>query len=334
MKNEPVVVTLYTENEDPQSEDIKQWIEEINSGQDYKLVVIKPDTSTGSEWIDEPLPFIQVGPYQLRAPIKKENLIIALKASLDRQTQLLESRNVEFEKRRERGHTYSETDRTTMWITRHYMLIINSLLFLYVFVPFLAPVFMKLGWENAGNAIYLIYKPLCHQFAFRSWFLFGQQPVYPLELAHLGYPITYEDITNHDPFNPLEARNYTGNPNIGYKVALCERDIALWGSLLITGLVFSATGRKMKRIPILLWLLLGVFPILLDGGSQFLHAIAPFFPARESTPLLRSITGVLFGTLTGMFMFPLIEESMNDTRQILNRKKAVSENIGNDQANA
>ena len=115
------------------------------------------------------------------------------------------------------------------------MFLINTLLFLYIAIPFLAPVFMKIGWENAGRAIYTVYKPLCHQFAFRSWFLFGEQAVYPLELAHLHYPITYEDITNHVEVNPLEARNLVGDGNLGYKVALCERDIAIWGSLLITG---------------------------------------------------------------------------------------------------
>jgi len=324
--NEPVIVTLYIKQNNPKSEEVQNWIEDFNKTNAYKLVII--DIDTNKEYagkFEDQIPYIQAGPYQLHPPISKENLEVALKASLDRHKQMLESRNEQYIKRVERGHNFTGTDKTTFWITQHYMLLINSILFLYIAVPFLAPVFMKIGWEPAGKAIYTIYKPLCHQFAFRSWFLFGEQPVYPLEQAHLHYPITYEDITNHAKVDPLEARNFSGDTFLGYKVALCERDIAIWGSLLITGIVFSATGRKMKRIPILAWLLLGVLPILFDGGSQFLNSLLPIFPARESTPMLRSISGVLFGTLTGMYMFPLIEESMSDTQKILSRKKAVSE---------
>jgi uncharacterized membrane protein len=324
--NEPIIVTLYSKKGDPESEEIRKWIEELNKTDEFKLVIIFPEEVKDFQGkFEDQMPFVQVGPYQLRPPIIKANLDIALKASLDRHKQLVDSRNDQYLKRVDRGRNYSRTDKNTIWITRHYMFLINTLLFLYIAIPFLAPVFMKIGWETAGRAIYTVYKPLCHQFAFRSWFLFGEQAAYPLELAHLHYPITYEDITNHMEVNPLEARNLVGDVNLGYKVALCERDIAIWGSLLITGLVFSASGRKLKRIPVLLWLFLGVLPILFDGGSQFMSSLLPFFPARESTPLLRTISGVLFGTLTGMYMFPLIEESMNDTQQILARKKAVAE---------
>jgi len=31
---------------------------------------------------------------------------------------------------------------------------------------------------------------------------------------------------------------------------------------------------------------------------------------RESSPVLRTITGALFGVCTGLFMFPMIEETM------------------------
>jgi uncharacterized membrane protein len=323
--NERIIVTLYLKENDPASEQVKEWAGEINSQGDYKIVEIYPEKTADGGKFQESFPYVLVGPYQLRTPFKRENLEIAMRASVDRQKQLLESRNEDFIRRKERGKNFSQADRSTLWITRHYMFLINTLLFLYVALPFLAPVFMKIGWEPAAKAIYLVYKPLCHQFAFRSWFLFGEQPAYPLTLAPVSYPIKYETLLNGAPLDPLQARNFLGDAVVGYKVALCERDVALWGSLLITGVVFSLTGRKLKRIPLRYWLLLGVIPILLDGGSQFMNSIFTFLPARESTPLLRTITGILFGTLTGMVVFPLIEESMNETRQILYRKKAAVE---------
>jgi peptidoglycan/LPS O-acetylase OafA/YrhL len=63
----------------------------------------------------------------------------------------------------------------------------------------------------------------------------------------------------------------------------------------------------------------------LDGGSQ-LSSSLPFlpdwFPARESTPLLRVVTGALFGITTAWFLYPYVEESMRETRALLARKFA------------
>jgi hypothetical protein len=51
----------------------------------------------------------------------------------------------------------------------------------------------------------------------------------------------------------------------------------------------------------------GLLPIALDGGSQLLSyilaMIGPFTP-RESTPLLRLLTGTLFGTTFVGTFFP------------------------------
>jgi uncharacterized membrane protein len=72
----------------------------------------------------------------------------------------------------------------------------------------------------------------------------------------------------------------------------------------------------------------GLGPIGLDGFSQLLSQIPNTFlqsilPYRESIPLLRALTGFLFGITTAWFMFPLIEESMADTRRLLAKKFAV-----------
>jgi uncharacterized membrane protein len=70
-----------------------------------------------------------------------------------------------------------------------------------------------------------------------------------------------------------------------------------------------------------------VAPIALDGFSQLFSQLPYQFiqnilPYRESTPLLRALTGFLFGICTAWFVFPLIEESMADTRRQFARKFA------------
>jgi uncharacterized membrane protein len=92
--------------------------------------------------------------------------------------------------------------------------------------------------------------------------------------------------------------------------------------------VYSLSGRKLPKIHWLIWIVLGLGPIGLDGFSQLFSQIPNAFiqsilPYRESTPVLRVLTGFLFGITTAWFMFPLIEESMADTRRLLAKKFAI-----------
>ena len=82
-------------------------------------------------------------------------------------------------------------------------------------------------------------------------------------------------------------------------------------------------------MPFLTWILLGIVPIGLDGGTQvlsqvltdpvldFLDPISQFLPYRESTPFFRTLTGFLFGFTTAWFGYPLVEETMADARRLL-----------------
>ena len=122
-----------------------------------------------------------------------------------------------------------------------------------------------------------------------------------------------------------DARSYIGNEQIGYKVAFCERDVALWGGLFVFGVAIMLGQRRWKSLPTWAWLIFGILPMGLDGGSQifgFVSSLPTWLPVRESTPLLRIITGGLFRVLTAWFLFPLIEENMKETRFILVRKRA------------
>jgi len=67
-------------------------------------------------------------------------------------------------------------------------------------------------------------------------------------------------------------------------------------------------------LPLLLWFVLGVIPIGLDGGIQLLSAL-PFWPFHvyESTPLARTLTGAAFGLANVWMAYPYLEESMADT---------------------
>ena len=66
---------------------------------------------------------------------------------------------------------------------------------------------------------------------------------------------------------------------------------------------------------------MGLIPIGLDGVSQIVSQLPwDVIPIRESTPLLRTITGGLFGFTIAWFGYPVVEETMADTRKLLTVK--------------
>ncbi len=267
------------------------------------------------------VPVLQVGPYTLEAPFDRKKIEMTMAAARDRVSQIGD--DLKYKARKQRGAQVTRTDRLGHFLSRHYLVLLNLLIFIYVGLPFLAPVLMNAGYPAAARPIYSMYGAVCHQLAFRSWFLFGDQPAYPRAAADIQELETYEQATGLDGANLLDARHFIGNDQVGYKVAYCQRDVAIYGAMLLFGLVFAASGRRIKPLHWAVWIAIGIAPIAIDGFSQLFSQILgfTFWQYRESTPLLRTLTGALFGFTTAWFGFPLLEESFEDTRVSLAAKR-------------
>ena len=327
-----IIVTVYRTSSCPMCDEVQRVLEDLRETFDLQITVINVDNSEGlRSLMGEIYPIVEIGPYRLRPPVDRQSLEIALGAARDRQSQLQQLGAGEKQNQVNRSTRWSAADALSLWLSRHYLAVFNFFLLLYVGIPFLAPLSLRLGWNRLANAIYTVYSPLCHQLAFRSWFFFGLQPYYPREAAHLDDVVSYEAITGTSGLDLRRARALTGGESLGYgvaplgfKVALCQRDVAIYGSMLLFGLVFGLTGRRWRRLPWYLWVLFGLVPIALDGVSQ-LPGLIPFLSqwslVRESTPLLRTITGFLFGWMTMWYLYPIIEENMRETHAILQGKK-------------
>ena len=330
-------VTLYTRKGCKLCDEVKAELNELQSKYPHHLaeVDIESDSALMENFGSE-IPVVDAGPYRLKAPITRQKLEMTIGAAFDRKNQLEQLGDPEYLMKVKRGKQVTTGDRVSFWISRRYLLILNLFMFFYVGLPFLAPTLMKLGATLPAKAIYRIYSPLCHQFGFRSFYLFGEQAFYPLAEAKISGVKTFEEVTGiahlDDPysFTRFEARNYVGDETVGYKVALCERDVAIYFAILLFGIVFGLTGRRIKSLHWILWLLIGLGPIGLDGFSQLFSQFnwtwfAAIIPYRESTPFLRVLTGALFGMATAWFAYPNIEESMNETRQYYIKKFAAIE---------
>ncbi len=174
--------------------------------------------------------------------------------------------------------------RIAMEFARHWLLFLNVLIAIWVVLPWLAPVFMQLGWSGAGKAIYLFYSFQCHQMPQRSFFLFGNQAMYSLsEIQAAGANVT----------NPFLLRQFIGNSEMGWKVAWSDRMAAMYSSILLAGVLYGLF-RKLK--PLSLWAFaLFLAPMAIDGGTHMLSDLAGIGQGfRDANAWLVSLTGSIF----------------------------------------
>jgi uncharacterized membrane protein len=323
-------ITYYYRKMDDPTGEIKAHLTELGNKLDFSLLDICLDDNPDlTDRFQEEVSSLQIGPYRLRFPFDDIDIQIAVRAYQDRK-KLHQNDSEKAAEIKPQPIEISSAERFSYWLSNNYVWFLNIILFLFVGLPFLAPVLMKENHKAPAQVIYSVYSVFCHQLAFRSFFLFGEQAVYPRELANVPNLLTYEAVTGNSALDTATARAFEGNDQLGYKVAICERDIAIYGALLLAGILFQLSGRKLKAIPWYIWVIFAVIPMGIDGGTQLfsLGGTWPvWFPIRESTPFLRVITGVLFGFFTAWYIYPMMEENMKDIRVNLARKLTIKRKL-------
>ncbi len=212
---------------------------------------------------------------------------------------------------------------------RKYWIVVFGIAFgFYAGLPFLAPVFMHIGWKDAGNAIYFIYSFLCHQLPERSFFLFGPKLTYTLQEIH---------ATGQNTTNIILLRKFLGNSAMGWKVAWSDRMVSMFTSLWAFGLLWWPFRKRLPKIP--LWgFILFLLPMAVDGGTHFLsdfsgiglgfrdanlwlatlsnNVFRPEFYAGDAwgsfNSMMRLLTGVLFGLGVAWFAFPYLDDALSE----------------------
>ena len=174
-------------------------------------------------------------------------------------------------------------------IGRHWLLLVNGLVILFLLLGLAVPFLRAAGLDGPADALYGLYGGVCHQWAYRSFFVLGPQAVYPrsgLEAAG------------------LDPHGFVGNAALGWKLAYCERDLAIFVGLLVFGVLYAARWRPLGLRPAgyLVYGLLSL-PIAADGLSQL-------GGGRESTWELRLATGLLFGLASAWLLYPRFHASL------------------------
>jgi len=213
----------------------------------------------------------------------------------------------------------------TTFLRRYWIIPLSIALGIYVGLPFLAPVFMHVGWSNAAKLIYFIYSWLCHQLPERSYFLFGSKFTYSLAEVQNAWQNT---------FNPVILRQFIGNPEMGWKIAWSDRMVSMFTSMWLFGLLWWPARRRLKPLP---WwgLLLFLLPMAVDGTSHFFSDLAGIgqgfrdgnlwlavlthriFQASFYTgeawgsfnSLMRLLTGLMFGLGIVWYTYPYLDKA-------------------------
>ena len=168
-----------------------------------------------------------------------------------------------------------------MWAGRRRLALLNALVTVFVVGPVVTPVLIAAGATSAATDLYRFFHLVCHQWAFRSFFVLGPQATFSRDqLSALGV----------DPYT------FVGDAQMGWKMAVCERNLAIFVGLLAFGLLFGSVHRQFAPASFAQFAVL-VSPMALDGLTQLVGW-------RESTWEMRIATGVLFGIASGWFLYP------------------------------
>lgn len=230
----------------------------------------------------------------------------------------------------------ARANRVVYTFARHWLLIFNLVLGVYVGLPWLAPLFMAWGWTGAANVIYLVYSTQCHQLPQRSYFLFGPKAMYPLAEVQAAWQNTT---------NPLILRQFIGNAELGWKVAWSDRMVSMYTTLLPAGLLFGLMRRRLQ--PLKWWgFALLLLPMVVDGGTHVLsdlqgvgqgfrdsnawlawltgNVLPQTFYAGDALGSfnwwMRLVTGVLFAVGGVWFAYPYLEASFDGIKRELEVK--------------
>jgi uncharacterized membrane protein len=170
-------------------------------------------------------------------------------------------------------------------LAKNWFLLFIVIYGLWVWTPFLAPLFMHLGWDGPANAIYFIYSFFCHQLPERSYFFFGPQ---------ISYSLSDIQAVWMDTVNPLLLRKFTGTMEMGWKVAWSDRMISFYSGVWLFALVWYPFRRRIKSLP--LWgLILFLLPMVIDGGTHFISDLAGIgLGFRDSNLWLANLTHFAF----------------------------------------
>lgn len=209
--------------------------------------------------------------------------------------------------------------------------LILGFIFLYLLGSFIPAIAFNNGNEQLGRRVNSVYRFFCHQRVERSLFIFAgesEDSFYSANFYSVEYLQEEEVIPYYNPYVPdrfsktVFGYPYVGNEVVGYKTAICIRDLAIYIALLFTGILYMAysrkNGGKIYKFSFKFCLML-MLPMAVDVLIQILGQIFDWSfvtDAYINSIIKRIITGALFGIGFSLFIFPNLQDSLDDKKEL------------------
>jgi len=182
------------------------------------------------------------------------------------------------------------------------------------------PIAALLEQNLIAEIFYNLNEPLCHQYIGRSFCVFNNGMVGDCEPSNevnaivsteFNYYLSSKSKLAADKFDGeyFYNRNLVGlhraekieynNDIYGYKFGVCSRDTAIYLGLIFAPLIYFILSKKIKSTPHILFAVLFLIPMGIDGLGQLLG----FW---ESTNVMRLITGLIAGFGIGFFLYSIL----------------------------
>jgi len=130
-------------------------------------------------------------------------------------------------------------------------------------------------------------------------------PILAPYLMHIGHPFPAKIIYTVYSFlcHQLPERSFFF---FGYQMAICQRCVAMYGSIFLAGFLFGLLRGGLQPLPWKVYILLNI-PVAIDGVMQLVGL-------WESTWWLRTATGALFGISSVWLFYPYLEGGMREVQ--------------------
>lgn len=180
-------------------------------------------------------------------------------------------------------------------------------LFIFLIPIFATPIFIAPNDENTATTVYTIYALTCHQLTSRSFCYFPTK-------------VSIEDCFSSSTLQLTRANTVVKDGAVGYKFPVCARDVGFYSAAFLGGILFAIVRRlDDDAVPRLRYFIIALIPIGIDGITQL-------FGWRESTNLLRFLTGALAGIVVPFYLFPIINKIIF-SRQVKTMEKKAEKKI-------
>ncbi len=177
------------------------------------------------------------------------------------------------------------------------------IIYMSFFIILLGAIFLTplLSFSMDMGASYNAFSYTCHQKISRSQCLFSDGK---------GYWIgdcTPQNGTFVDTLSDRTQIKVQYGDVTGFKLPVCARDIGLYLSMLIGGLVYPFVRRLDDRyVYPAIYLVIAMVPIGIDGTVQLVSDIGLLPFVYESTNEMRLITGFIAGFVAAFYAIPIL----------------------------